>query len=175
MSEHKQAYDLTLADLHEYPVWEYILEDIGLPGQNERTVRPYKDSFPLDPSRAFVIVRTVFNLANGRQMIGFIKPVTDKQPRLMEPLIPVDHFPVIVTDTGQVVFCYGKSRPDPEEIAQNYELLGCTPKYVFPITYKSDVEVIDSILEGSINGFMYFDEDQQDLFHLKPSDIKVII
>lgn len=177
MSEYKQAYELNLADLQKYPIWEYVLEDIGLPGQDERTVRPHL-SFPPDPSEAMLIVRSTFNLANGRKMGGFIKPIQIRRhPRWGEPLIPVDHFPVIVTDRGQVVFHYGTRKPGDEEIAHDYILLGYTSHEVFPIIYGSDIEIKDCILEGIIKGFMYFDESQKGFEHvirLKPSDIQIV-
>jgi hypothetical protein len=177
MNVYKQAYDLSLADIQKYPVWEYILEDLGLPGQDERTVRPYL-STPLDTNRTMLIVRTTFKLANGKKMEGFIKPIQYKQhPRWGEPLIPIDHFPVIITDRGQVVFHYGTRKPDNEEIDHNYILLGFKSQEVFPIAYVSDIKIKDCILEGVINGFMYFEENQKgfgQMINMKPSDIHIV-
>lgn len=177
MSIYKQAYDLSPIDLHKYPVWEYLLEDIGLPNQDERTVRPYLSSQP-DPSQAMLIVRTTFHLANGKKLMGFIKPVLLKvHPLWGEPIIPIDHFPVVVTDKGQVVFHYGTRKPNEKEKAHDYMLLGYTSQEVFPITYASDIEIKGCILGGVINGFTYFDENQKGfkrIIRLKSSDIRVV-
>ena len=177
MSIYKQAYDLNLADLEKHPIWEYILEDLGLPGQDERTVMPYLSS-PPDPSHKMLIVRTTFTLAIGEKLKGIIKPIQLKRhPRWGEPIIPLDHFPVIVTDRGQVVFHYGSRKPDAEEIAHDYMLLGYKPQEVFPITYVSDIQIKDCILGGVIKGFMYLNESQKGFEHLlrlEPSDIQVI-
>ncbi len=174
MQIHKQIYELNLADLLQYPSWEYIISEEGIPGQSMSTVRPYLASPPLNPNLAYIIVKTSFHLANGVTLKGFIKPIVVGKHGLMEPLAPVDHFPVIIAETGQVVFCYGQYKPDLEEIAQNYRILGYRPGDVFPIEYTSDIEVSNSIVEGILEGFIYFDEKQTDFFHLKPSDIRTI-
>ena len=175
---YKQAYDLTLVDLQKYPVWAYILEDIGLPGQDERTVTPYL-SFSPDPSHRMLIVRTTFIFVNGCNFKGIIKPVRlNRHPRWGDPLIPVDHSPVIVTERGQVIFHYGTRKPDEEEISHDYVLLGFTSKEIFPINYTSDIQIKDCILDGVINGFMYFDEAKkgfENIIRLKPSDIQVVV
>jgi len=44
----KQVYDLTLADLQAAPVWEFALDEEGVAGQDEATVRPYERAFPAD-------------------------------------------------------------------------------------------------------------------------------
>lgn len=177
MNIYKQVYDLNLTDLQKYPVWEYVLEDIGLPEQTYSTVRPYLSSLP-DIRHTMLIVRTTFILANGRKLMGIIKPIQlGKDPHWGEPLIPVDHFPVIVTDNGQVVFHYGTRKPEAEEIAHNYKLLRYSSHEVFPITYRSDIEIEDCILRGAINGFMYLDNSKKgfdQIIRLKPTDIQLV-
>jgi hypothetical protein len=157
-----------------FPAWEYALDEEQARGQNERTVRPYRASPPLDPNKACFIVRAGFLLLDGTQMVGYITPIRLSGPKLMNPVIPVDMHPVIVTEQGHVVIWYGASRPDSEEISKNYRLLKKKPSEVFPIKFISEVDVLDSIAEGTLEGFLYCDETVQDFFNLKAIDIKVI-
>ena len=53
-------------------------------------------------------------------------------------------------------------------------MLNKKPFEVFPIKFTSDVEVLDSIAEGTLEGFLYCEENVQDFFSLKPTDIKVV-
>jgi hypothetical protein len=52
-------------------------------------------------------------------------------------------------------------------------MLNKKPSEVFPVRFASDVEVLNSIAEGTLEGFLFFDESTQDFFHLKSMDIKV--
>jgi hypothetical protein len=42
----KPVYDLTLADFDAARVWEFALDEEGVAGQDEATVRPYEVAFP---------------------------------------------------------------------------------------------------------------------------------
>jgi hypothetical protein len=170
----KQDYELNLLDLRQFPVWEYALDEEQDKGQDERTVRPYLASSSVDPHKAYLIVRASFHLIDNTQMVGYIRPVRLSGPKFMAPVVPVDMNPVIVTEKGQVVFWYGASKPDSEEISQNYHLLKKKPSNVFPIRFVSDVEVMDSIAEGTLEGFLYCNENVQDFFDLKLTDIQII-
>jgi hypothetical protein len=170
----KRDYKLNLADLMQFPAWEYALDEEEVEGQNERTVRPYHAPPPLDPYRAHFIVRASFHLADGTQMKGYIKPVTLSEPKFMELVVPIDLHPIIITEQSRVAFWYGASKPDLEEISQNYRTLNKKPPEVFPIKFASDVEVLDSIVEGTLEGFLYCDETVQDFFNLKPTDVRVV-
>jgi hypothetical protein len=170
----KRDYELDLDDIMQFAVWEYALDEEGIAGQDERTVRPYCTSLSLDPQEAYFIVRASFHLADGTQMKGYIKPVTLSGPKFMEPVIPVDLHPIVITDRGRVTFWYGASKPGLEEISKNYHTLDKESSEVFPIEFASDTEVLDSIVEGTLEGFLYCDESVQDFFKLKTTDIKVV-
>jgi hypothetical protein len=174
MRTRKQDYDLALDDLAQYPAWEYALDEEGHEGQDERTVRPCFASPPLDQNRAYLIVRASFYLADGTQMTGCIKPLELNDASLLKPLIPADMDPMIITQQGRVAFWYGASQPDPKEISRSYAILNKSPWEVFPIRFVSDVEVLNSIANGIIEGFLYCDKGLPDVFNMKPSDVKVI-
>jgi hypothetical protein len=174
MSIRRQDYRLTLVDLIQNPAWEYALDEEGLEGQDERTVRPYHDSPPLDPEKAYFIVRARFHLADDTQMLGYIKPIELSGSRFMNPVIPVDMNPVIVTELGQVTFWYGALKPETERISQNYRLLNKKPSEVFPIEFAADIEILDSITAGTLEGFLYCDNAVKDFFKLKSTDIRAV-
>jgi hypothetical protein len=174
MQIRKQDCDLVLDDLAKFPVWEFALDEEGHEDQDERTVRPYFASPPLDQGQAYLIVRASFYLADGTQMIGYIKPLELGDASMLTPLIPADMNPIIITQQGHVAFWYGASQPDSEEISRNYAILNKRPQEVFPIRFASDVEVLNSIVDGVLEGFLYCDRDLPDVFNMKPSDVKAI-
>jgi hypothetical protein len=92
----------------------------------------------------------------------------------MQPILPYDINPVIVTDQGHVSFCYGVFRPDEATISENYKRLGYEAEKVFPIGFMADIEVRNSVSEGVLEGFLYFEQDSQKFFKLKLSDIKSV-
>jgi hypothetical protein len=102
----KQAYDLTLADFDAAPVWELALDEEGVAGQDEATVRPYEVSFQVDAAgHGGLVVRAVFTLADGANLRGYLspQPVSLRKPGWLQP--------VIICDAGQVNFWNGIRRP----------------------------------------------------------------
>jgi hypothetical protein len=174
MQTRKQENALTISDLNQFPIWEYALDEEDVPGQNEKTIRPYLIPPHLIQMNAYFVVRTRFTLANGASLIGFIKPLTEKDNKLMKPLLPYDLSPVIVTDQGHVPFCYGVFKPNEATISENYKRLGYEAENVFPISFMFDIEVPNSVGEGVLYGFLYFDQDLINFFNLNKSDIKYV-
>jgi len=170
----KQDYDLALEDLAQFPAWEYALDEEEYEGQDERTVRPHFASPPLDLGQAYLIVRASFYLSDGTQMTGYIKPLELGDASMLKALIPADMNPIIMTQQGRIAFWYGASQPDSEEILRNYAILNKSPWELFPIRFASDVEVLNSIADGVLEGFLYCDKGLPDAFNMKPSDVKAI-
>jgi len=172
---------LTITDLMRFSAWEYALDKEGVEGQDERTVRPYLASPPLDLQDAYFLVRASFTLADGTVHKGYITP---KEVNRVDVggfgsvIIPYDLGPIIVFGKDHIHFQYGPKKPTKRDLQRVYKLLDRKPEEVFPITFSSDVEVVDSISEGKLNGFMYFDTISEDLANfeetlaLKSSDIK---
>jgi len=150
----KQVYELTLEDLSEFPVWEFRLDDEGEEGRDESTVRPYTASGPLDPAERMFVVRAVFTLADGSRMQGYCSP----------PLRGDDSMgtlqPIIVTDRGQVRFWCGTTEPDSKRLTRSYEWLGKDPRYVFPVRFESEVELVGGPVSGSVPGFLVLEDFQ---------------
>jgi len=169
----KKDNELTLSDLDVYPIWEYALDEEGLAGQNEKTVRPFISSDIPDATKVFVITRTSFFLNDGTILKGHITPVS-KLDLKHPPVVPVDLRPVILNGLGRVYFWYGINKPDELSIENLYSLLQKGPKDTFPIRFQSDVEVFNSISSGEINGFLYCDKETVDFLHFTSDQIKVI-
>lgn len=174
MQIRKQENALTILDLVQFPAWEYALDEEYAEGQNEKTLRPYLRPPPIDRNKAYFVVRAKFILANGVSLIGFIKPLKPSEDKLMLPLVPYDLNPVIVTDQGYVTFCYGVFKPDKMTISENYKRLGYDSENVFPIRFKADIEVRNSVSEGLLEGFLYFEQNSLNVFGLRSSDIKSV-
>jgi hypothetical protein len=169
----KQDYELSANDLLQYPVWEYALDEEEIDNQNERTLRPSLASPPIDPSDAYFIIRATFRLKNGAQLKGFIKPVKQQYDNFMKPVIPFDLNPVIISDNDNVAFCYGKIKPDQEQIDNNYKRLGYPSNEVFPITFTADVDIKNGISSGILQGFLFFDETAN-IFKVTDSDLRYV-
>jgi len=137
-------------------------------------MKPLRQKPPYDPHKARILVRASFKLRDGTIFKGHIKPI-DSLDTFMGHLSPIDLFPVILTEKGPVIFWYGTDKPSAKEIVGNYSLLGENPEDVFPITFQSDVDIINGISHGVLDGFLYCVEDEvEDFFHMKGSDIKAI-
>jgi membrane-associated protease RseP (regulator of RpoE activity) len=150
----KQVYDLTLADVKRFPVWEFALDEEGEEGQDEATVRPFQFVSPLNPNDGMFIVQADFTLADGTPMEGY----------LTTPVQGVGGIrtfqPIIITEQGQVNFWYGILEPNAETVSRNYRLLGKNASQIFPIRFKSAVEVLGGPIEGDLQGFLYFKIDR---------------
>jgi hypothetical protein len=79
--------------------------------------------------------------------------------------------PILISKEWKIDFRYGTKKPDSDEIANNYKIIGKKHNEVFPIIFRSDVEVRNSLTEGVIEGFMYFDQNLIDFFNIQSSDI----
>jgi len=173
MKTRKQISDLTLQDIMQYPSWEFALNEEDIEGQDEQTVRPYLYSPPLNPNNAYLVVRASFRLSDRTVFKGIIKPV-QLDGSIMKPLLPIDLFPVILTDGGRVDFWYGMMKPPINEISTNYTIMGKeNPLDVFPIQFSSDVDIATGIFEGTLEGFMYIEDDISPM-DLTMSDVRVI-
>jgi hypothetical protein len=144
MKVRKQVYDLTEDDLTEFPVWELALDEEDEDGQDEATVRPSQAPLPLDASEGRYLVRAKFSLADGTRHIGYLTP-----GHASDDLGSVQ--PLLITPQGQVNFWMGAVHGD---TAPLYQKLGRTAAQTFPITFKSDVPLLDGVIFGSIPGFL---------------------
>jgi hypothetical protein len=148
MKIRKQVYELTQGDLVQVPIWEFALDEEGQQGQDEATVRPWKKTGFLDPTQGTFIVRAAFRLADGTRYVGYLTLRADRDVSI--PAVQ----PVIVTESGQVMFWYGVLTPDAESLRNAYRSLGGTQ--VFPIRYESDARLFRGQISGTLTGFLRY-------------------
>lgn len=160
----KHLSKLTLPDLDQHPVWTGIM-DTYESEEDEReedtpwTMTPYPEPYdPAQPLKTYVVcvIRAEFTLANGETRIGYLKAKG-------KAMTGVEHVqPTIVTEQGQIDFYTAIRKPSPDEIAENYELLGETAERVFPVRYRGSVFIVDGPNESTLNGFYWLNVDNSD-------------
>lgn len=143
----KQLYELTLCDLAKWPAWQFALDEEGIEGQDEATVRPIEEDPPYDPERGMMVVAATFRLADGSGADGYFypQPGGTREPGLVSP--------VIIAGEAQVGFWYGLQEPDRVEIARAYRILGRPAGRVFPIECEPTVELTTGPARLTIPGF----------------------
>lgn len=149
----KSVGDLAPADLAEFPVWEFALDEEGEDGQDETTVRPWPQESPLDRSEGTFVVRARFVLADGTVRTGYLTLHNDGDDsvRALQP--------VVVTDDGQVIFWWGLFPLSSDRIAQNYRRLGKnSASEVFPIDFQVDVAIVGNAIRGRLSGFLSIED-----------------
>jgi hypothetical protein len=148
MQIRKQVYDLGPTDLDYAPIWEYALDEEGVDGQDEATVRPFDFNVSTDLSDGGFIVKARFTLADGSNMGGYLTPANSSDLDLGYVQ------PAIVTDKGQVSFWCGMVEPSQEYIDCSYAILGKRPADVFPLYFSSDIVLGGGPVVGSVPGFI---------------------
>lgn len=168
----KDENELNTSDLMNFPVWEFAFEESKTYPLSRILMKPCTNPPPYNMHESRYLIRTTYRLVNGMEIRGYTKPF-DLLDQFMGHLSPIDLEPVIVTTKGRVVFWYGIYRPKPEELTEIYRLLDQKPSEVFPIKFELDMEILNGISKGTIDGFMYCEEDEvDDFFHMKQTDIK---
>lgn len=148
----KQIYDLRPEDLQQCPAWELALDEEGIAGQDEATVRPLS---PDDPVDGCCFVLTEFVLADGTRMIGYVSAEVREEHRSIGVLMPV-----IVTENGQVDFWYGKAQMTNEQLEKNFSILGKQSSEVFPVRFTTLRAVTNGPISGIIEGFRGYEKSQ---------------
>ena len=141
---------LTIADLERFAVWEYAIDEEGLLGQDETTVRPADRRAPLkfEPG---TIVRATAKLADGTKLASYVAPVSNVW-------LGVDDVqPVIVCRAGQIGFWFGAVRPGREELDRYYAMLGKGPAEIFPLTFVPSVPFVRGVSSCVVDAFYYLE------------------
>jgi hypothetical protein len=151
MDVRKQVYELTLADLERFPVWEFALDEEGEPEQDEATVKPRPDlATGVEPDEGLFVVRAAFMAADGSSFEGFVTPDSEGDLGSIQPSV--------VTSGGHARFWFGIAEPEPEKIEKSYKALGRDRDNLFPLSFRTSVPVDGAPMEGTVPGFMYLDD-----------------
>jgi hypothetical protein len=147
----KQVYDLTAADLDQYPIWQYALDEEGTLGQDEATVRPLEKVPQSKEDRSQVLLAATRKLADETLHYGIINC-----PRRSDWDIS-DLAPAMLAPGGMLSFWQGVRKPRPETIAVAYERIGKSAKQIFPVQLESLVEVDGEHIRIVLKGFYHYD------------------
>lgn len=121
-------------------------------------MRPYERAFPADVAgHGGLVVRAAFTLADGTSLRGYFspQPMSLSQPGWIQP--------VVICDARQVNFWHGIQRPTQNQMMDQLVKLGKQAAEVFPLRYRSDVELVGGPISGIIPGFG-FKENKADMF-----------
>jgi len=148
----KQVYELTLDDLKRSPIWEFCPDEVGMPGQDEATVKPRPDLTVADPGIGLTVAYTVFVASDGTQFLGYCYTCNENDLSLIQP--------VIVTNHGQVAFWFGMIEPTRAQLDEAYAKLKKDKAALFPLRFQSSF-VGNAVQSGTIPAFLCYTKEKQ--------------
>ena len=152
----RQIENLSLTDLLFCPIWQFALDEEGVDGQNEHTLRPRLDLNVVNPGKMYTVVRATFEAYGGSRFRGMVKPQPMDPGPTVTPIVPYDLWPVVmVNESESVVFGFGTTAPSVAELDDVYQKLGLRRGQLFPLSFSSDVPIENGIGNGVLRGFMY--------------------
>ena len=150
MQIRKQVYHLKISDIDQFPVWEFAIDEEGVEGQDEATVRPRPDLKEITEFTGQLAVRAEFTAADGTTFLGIITPSNTSDLGYIHP--------IIITHTKQVTFWNGMIKPEAKELKENYHALQKTAKELFPLKFRALIPFKGGINTGVVPGFMYYSD-----------------
>lgn len=145
----KQVYELTADDLESSTVWEFCLDEEGVSGQDEATVKPLVEQTQLDDLSGSQIAKTAFTFSDGKTATGYLYASADHNLPSIQP--------VIITPNGQVRFWYGIIAPKETTRADTITKLVTISEKPFPIQFSCLVRSSGIPIRGCLEGFYYYD------------------
>ncbi len=153
----KDAGEITIEDLREYPSWEFCLDEEGVEGQTECTIRPFKKSDSKLSLKDYCLVAADLIANNGTRLFGWVTlgdghadHAWDLSPEILLPSVADDvqknehcnNLPFIVMTcpgTARISLCLGASKRFSDEkirpkIELAYRALKMSASEVFPLT-----------------------------------------
>ena len=147
----KQYVDLVRSDFEEYPIWEFCLDEEGMEGQDETTVRPRTDMEAPEPGWGPLVVGVEYTLNDGTVYDGMCELDDEGGFRIT--------WPEIRTEQGFCGLYFGKCTTDQaksraDEVCRR---LNKAPEDIFPVRYRLLLpgKPPGLEIEGIITGFRY--------------------
>jgi hypothetical protein len=152
----KQVYLLSPQDFVDHPIWEFCADEEDVEGQDEATARPSeKSEVPGYSSGVYVVAADVV-LGDGTLAFGYLYSGEPQDMGCIQPNL--------FAGSSQVNFWLGWLRfikNVEERVAGGYTLLGKGRESIFPISFRSRVNVNGAPLEALVEGFMALDSGRQ--------------
>jgi hypothetical protein len=150
----KQVYELLSQDFIDHPIWEFCSDEEGAEGQDEATVRPTeKTELSEGLAGAFVVAADVA-FADESIGVGYLYACDENDIACLQPNL--------FAGQSQVNLYLGWLRfvPDaPNRVAENYKKIGKDKEGVFPLSFRSRVNVMGAPLRVVLEGFEAMDVD----------------
>lgn len=144
----KQVYELLPQDLVDHPIWEFCVDEEGADGQDEATVRPTEKTELSEGLPGASIVAADAAFADGSVGIGYLYACDENDIGCLQPNV--------FAGPSQINFYLGWLRfvPDaPDRVAANYKKLKRDKESVFPLSFRSRVNVMGTPLHVVLEGF----------------------
>jgi hypothetical protein len=138
----------------EHPIWEFCSDEEGTVGQDEATVRPTEKTELSEglPGAHVVAADVVF--ADGTVGTGYLYGCDENDIGCLQPNV--------FAGQSQVNFYLGWLRFVPDatkRIAENYNKIGKDKDAIFPLSFRSRVNVKGAPLRVVLEGFEAMDID----------------
>ena len=146
---YKQIDELTIADFEIYPIWEFVREE-DPNSKDECTIKGNFENF--DTLEDSFFVKAKFILNDETVLSGYVTPKSGLSSSQ----------PVILIEDRRILFWHGTMKPTQNDLLEFYKILNKKAENVFPITWKTEIEVGD-VKTGVIEGFGYYN-DVMDVF-----------
>jgi hypothetical protein len=147
----KCVTQLTPEDLQCFPVWVLMAGADEAEDVDEVTAAPWTPRGPFDLREGPAVLRARFTLADGTELPGYFSASEDWDRGLCFSQ------PVIVTARGQVSLWLDFLKPTPKLLERWYAVLGKTADQVFPVRFRSGIELADGPVAGTAEGFGYLE------------------
>jgi hypothetical protein len=156
----RQVYALTERDFRRYPLWEHALDEEGLFGQDEATVRPVRLPYVPRNRGGIYVCAARAHLADGRELpgyLGFCVPEDLQLPIHQDGHDLSSPQPHLLVGERQFGFWFGCVAPSYDEVAALYQALGSSPDALFPIRVEASLLVEGEAVRRTvmIRGFQY--------------------
>jgi hypothetical protein len=156
LSVRKQVYELSPQDLVDYPIWEFCSNEEGREGQNEATVRPTEKAELSGELPGACVVACDVIFADESAGVGYLYNCEDGNISCIQPNV--------FAGQSQVNFWLGWLRfvPNaPERVEKSYRSIDKDKEAIFPLSFRSRVDVNGKPLHVVLQGFMALGMDMK--------------
>jgi len=168
----KDAGDLRAEDFEQFPAWEFCLDEEGVKGQTECTMRPLLHKGPLRWPDFDGMVAADMVAANGQKFLGLVAPTEEFDDpwrygpeimlpelvgqRVSHPLLEQGWNPMLMGHRPRIGFHIPAEKEENIStlISLAYQALGTTAQGLWPITVTPRVVIADIPPSWQFDGWL---------------------